>query len=94
MPYEEAKQALIALDGVGDKIADCVLLFAFSKFEAFPVDVWIKKAIETIYFDSRKVSTREIRQFARDHYGAYAGYIQEYIYYYARTHGLEDRAGG
>lgn len=89
MPYEEAKELLITLDGVGDKIADCLLLFAFSKSEAFPVDVWIKKAVEKIYFNSRKVGLKEIHRFAREHFGPYAGYAQEYIYYYARTHGLD-----
>jgi N-glycosylase/DNA lyase len=89
MPYEQAKQTLMTLDGVGDKIADCVLLFAFSKSEAFPVDVWIKKAIERIYFDSRKVGLKEIHGFAREHFGTHAGYAQEYIYYYARNHGLD-----
>jgi len=89
LPYEEAKEILITIDGVGDKIADCVLLFAFSKYEAFPVDVWIKKAIEKVYFDSETVNNKEIRRFAREHFGPYAGYAQEYIYHYARTHGLE-----
>jgi N-glycosylase/DNA lyase len=89
MPYEEAKETLITLDGVGDKIADCVLLFALSKSEAFPIDVWIKKAIEKVYFKSRSVNIKEIHRFARDHFGPYAGYAQEYIYYYARTHGLD-----
>jgi N-glycosylase/DNA lyase len=88
LPYDEAKEILVTVDGVGDKIADCVLLFAFSRYEAFPVDVWIKKAIEQIYFNSRTINNKEIRRFARDHFGPYAGYAQEYIYHYARTHGL------
>jgi N-glycosylase/DNA lyase len=88
LPYEDAKQELIRLDGVGEKIADCVLLFAFQRHEAFPVDVWIKKAVERIYFDSQTVSAKEIRRFAAEHFGPYAGYAQEYIYYYARTLGL------
>ena len=89
LPYEDAKGVLLAIDGVGDKIADCVLLFAFSKYEAFPVDVWIKRAMEHVYFRGHVVSTKEIRAFARDHFGAHAGYAQEYIYHYARSHGLE-----
>ncbi len=89
MPYEEAKEVLMTIDGVGDKIADCVLLFAFSKYEAFPVDVWIKKAVEKVYFNSKVVNNNEIRRFAREHFGAYAGYAQEYIYYHVRTHGME-----
>jgi N-glycosylase/DNA lyase len=86
IPYAEAKEVLMTLDGVGDKIADCVLLFAFQKYEAFPVDVWIKKAIEAVYFKSKPVKNDEIRKFAGEHFGPYAGYAQEYIYHYARTH--------
>ena len=89
LPYDDAKQALLDLHGVGDKIADCVLLFAYSRFEAFPVDVWIKRAVEKIYFRSRSLSTRDIHRFARDHFGPYAGYAQEYIYYFARMYGLD-----
>jgi len=89
LPYAEAKDVLKRLPGVGDKIADCVLLFAFSYHEAFPVDVWIKRAVERIYFDSRELKIREIHEFARSYFGEYAGYAQEYIYYYARECGLE-----
>ena len=89
LPYEEAKSTLMTVKGVGDKIADCVLLFAFSRYEAFPVDVWIKKAIEQVYFGSKKVNNKEIRRFAREHFGPYAGYAQEYIYHYIRTYGPE-----
>jgi N-glycosylase/DNA lyase len=88
LPYEQAKQNLRRLPGVGEKVADCVLLFAFSFSEAFPVDVWIKRAVEHVYFDSREVKIREIREFARAHFGRYAGYAQEYIYYYARHCGF------
>jgi N-glycosylase/DNA lyase len=89
MPYADARETLKRLPGVGDKIADCVLLFAFSFHEAFPVDVWIKRAVLKVYFASAEVSAREIQAFARSHFGEYAGYAQEYIYYYARKFGLE-----
>jgi N-glycosylase/DNA lyase len=89
MPYAEAKETLKRLPGVGEKVADCVLLFAFSKGEAFPVDVWIKRAVERVYFDSRDLKVREIHEFAHSYFGKYAGYAQEYIYFYAREHGLE-----
>jgi N-glycosylase/DNA lyase len=88
MSYQEGREVLKTIPGVGDKIADCVLLFAFSKYEAFPVDVWIKRAMQKIYFDSRDVSLNEIREFGRQRFGRYAGYAQEYIYYYARIEGL------
>lgn len=85
MPYDDARELLKTIPGVGDKIADCVLLFAFSKYEAFPVDVWIKRAVEQVYFNSRSIKPEEVRKFGREHFGEYAGYAQEYIYYYART---------
>jgi N-glycosylase/DNA lyase len=89
LTYEEARDMLKRLPGVGDKVADCALLFSFSFHEAFPVDVWIKRAVERVYFDSRDLKIREIHEFARSHFGKYAGYAQEYIYYYARECGLE-----
>ncbi len=89
LSYAEAKEELKTMPGVGEKVADCVLLFAFSFYEAFPVDVWIKRAVEKVYFDSREVKVREIHEFARSHFGPYAGYAQEYIYHYAREGGLE-----
>jgi len=88
----EGREVLKRLPGVGDKIADCVQLFAFSKYRAFPVDVWIKRVIERVYFHSCDVRHDEIRRFGQAYYGQYAGYAQEYIYYYARTFGL--KAGG
>ncbi len=84
MPYDEARGVLMAIPGVGPKIADCVLLFAFSKYEAFPVDVWIKRAMQEAYFESKETKPEEIRKFAQEYFGRYAGYAQEYIYYYIR----------
>jgi len=89
MPTGEARDLLKTIHGVGDKIADCVLLFAFSRYETFPVDVWIKRAVQVKYFDSGEVKPDEIRRFGREYFGEYAGYAQEYIYHYAREHGLE-----
>lgn len=88
MSCEEAREVLKTIPGVGDKIADCVLLFAFSRYETFPVDVWIKRTMEKVYFNSRDVRPAEIRRFGQRYFGRFAGYAQEYIYYYARNHGL------
>jgi N-glycosylase/DNA lyase len=88
MSYGVARDLLKTIPGVGDKIADCVLLFAFGKYEAFPVDVWIKRVMEQVYFDSCKMKPSRIRDFGRDYFGQYAGYAQEYIYHYARTYGF------
>jgi N-glycosylase/DNA lyase len=89
MDESEGREALKRLPGVGDKIADCIMLFAFSKYGVFPVDVWIKRVMERVYFHSCDVRPAEIRQFGQAYFGAYAGYAQEYIYCYARTFGLD-----
>ncbi|MBI2190417.1 MAG: hypothetical protein HYU36_00360 [Planctomycetes bacterium] len=85
LPYEEAKGSLMELPGVGEKVADCVLLFSLGFTQAFPVDVWIKRVMQEYYFKGRTVPDRAIRQHAADHFGPYAGYAQQYLFHYART---------
>ncbi len=85
LPYEQAKKELKKISGVGDKVADCILLFSLDFTEAFPVDVWIKKVIQELYFNNQTVPNRQIGDFARNYFGKYAGYAQEYLYYYRRT---------
>jgi N-glycosylase/DNA lyase len=87
LPYEEARRELMKLHGVGPKAADCILLFAFQKYEAFPVDVWIRRIMQQHYLPALKTDApltgREydaIRWFAREHFGEYCGYAQEYLY--------------
>ena len=82
--YHVTKQALLRCDGVGDKVADCVALFGFQKYEAFPIDVWIERAMR-YYFRDTKMTTARIHDFAWRHFGAYAGYAQQYLYHYVRT---------
>ncbi|MDD5502374.1 MAG: DNA glycosylase [Candidatus Thermoplasmatota archaeon] len=79
-PYEDAKQILLEYKGIGEKIADCVLLFSLDKLEAFPVDRWIRRAMQENYQECRDANDREIRAFASRHFGRYTGYAQEYIY--------------
>ena len=81
LPYTQAKEKLMTFPGVGPKVADCVLLFAFEKYEAFPVDVWIERILRTKYLGgTRKLSYKEAGAFAREHFGQYAGYAQEYLF--------------
>lgn len=87
LPYDGARARLLELPGVGEKVADCVLLFAYGKREAFPVDVWVKRAVEHWYFSGRTKTEREIRAFARDRWGPLAGYAQQHLFYYARGRG-------
>ena len=81
----EARTELIKLPGVGRKIADCVLLFAYGFQDAFPVDVWVMKALRQLYFARKRPSPRKLREFADTHFGANAGYAQQYLFHYART---------
>lgn len=82
--YEAVKRALMACDGVGDKVADCVALFGFEKYEAFPVDVWMERAMR-YYFRHKKFTRRMIHEYARQRFGVYAGYAQQYLYHYMRN---------
>ncbi len=82
--YPATKAALLGCDGVGDKVADCVALFGFEKYEAFPIDVWIERAMR-YYFRHRRITRSRLHDYARRHFGPYAGYAQQYLYHYVRT---------
>lgn len=99
MDYEGAKRELLALLGVGPKVADCVLLFSLDELVAFPVDVWIKRIILEFYRDRfesgfiRKVlgktsltrgEYKRVNSFGRRYFGKYAGYAQEYLFHFGR----------
>ena len=88
LPVEVARAELIKLPGVGRKIADCVLLFAYGYPSAFPVDVWVMKALRQLYFPRRRVSLQRLHHFAASHFGPSAGYAQQYLFHYIRTGGL------
>lgn len=90
MDYEEAFQTLLQIPGVGPKVADCILLYGFAMREAFPVDVWISRIITHLYFPGEKTKPEEIRSFGRERFGKYAGYVQLYLFHYARKSGLLD----
>lgn len=85
---EQARAELLKLPGVGRKIADCVLLFAYGFPEAFPVDVWVAKALQELYFPKRKVDMKRLLRFSSTHFGPHAGYAQQYLFHYMR---LKDR---
>jgi len=80
MSYREALNLLLKCPGVGNKVADCVLLFSAGKTEAFPVDVWIKRAMERLYGLNEK-NEAEIRRFAQERFGKLAGFAQQYLFY-------------
>lgn len=84
-PLAEARQRLMALPGVGRKIADCVLLFACGFETAFPVDVWVLRALRQLYFPRRRLPPRRLLAFTETHFGPYAGYAQQYLFHYMRV---------
>ena len=85
--YEEALGALISLPGVGDKVANCVLLFSLEKLEAFPVDVWVQRVVADRYADKmgrageKKPSLKEMRLWAQEYFKPYAGYANQYLFH-------------
>jgi N-glycosylase/DNA lyase len=82
---DEARTALCTLPGVGEKIANCVLLFAYERLDAVPIDVWISRIMNEVYFAGRsKVSLREMKSFAANYFGSYAGYAQQYLFHHWR----------
>lgn len=85
LDYAAARAELMKLRGVGGKIADCVLLFAYGFDSAFPVDVWIERALQRLYFPRRRAGGPRLRRFAATHFGPHAGYAQQYLFHYMRT---------
>ena len=83
MSYEDAKARLLEIKGVGDKVANCVLLFGLGYRNAFPVDVWVKRIMEQVYFH-KDTPKETIMKFALENFGEYGGYAQQYLFYYAR----------
>ena len=84
LPYAAAKDRLCSLPGVGEKIADCVLLFGAGKLEAFPVDTWILQALARRY-GLQGWKPAQVAQFGRAHFGPLAGYAQQFLFAYERS---------
>ena len=85
MPVSEARKTLCGFMGVGGKVADCILLFSGITADVFPVDVWVKRVMEELYF-KRTATLKEIEEFSKEHFGPLRGYAQQYLFYYAREH--------
>jgi N-glycosylase/DNA lyase len=82
MPYDEAKARLMECPGIGPKIADCILVFSLEKMEAFPIDVWVRRALAEWYFPGEKTPTnRVLEQWAHGYFGRYGGYAQQYLFH-------------
>lgn len=83
MSAEDAKKTLMTVKGIGNKVADCIVLFGLSKCESFPIDVWIKRIMEYCYFEGEE-PIGKISEFAKEKFGSLGGYAQQYLFFYAR----------
>ncbi len=85
MDDDAARVELCRLPGVGEKVANCTLLFGFERVRAFPIDVWIERVLREIYFPrKRRVTARRLKEFSASYFGEYGGYAQQYLFHYAR----------
>lgn len=85
---QSAKKCLMSIKGVGNKVADCVMLFGLSRYDSFPVDVWIKRIMEYCYFENKQ-SISNISEFASEKFGELGGFAQQYLFFYARENKIE-----
>jgi N-glycosylase/DNA lyase len=87
LAQEPTRAVLETLPGVGPKVADCVLLYAFGQKQVFPVDVWVRRVMREYYFDGGAATPQAVWAFARETFGAYAGCAQQYLFHYLRNRG-------
>lgn len=84
MSTDEMEKKLLEIKGVGTKVANCVMLFSLGRTEAFPIDVWVQRIMEKVYYNGESIKKEVIQKFASEHFGEYGGYAQQYLFYYAR----------
>jgi N-glycosylase/DNA lyase len=85
LPSDELRIELCRFPGVGEKIANCVLLFAFGRLEVMPIDVWIARVLREKYFPKKsKVRPAQLAEFCQEYFGPYAGYAQQYLFHHWR----------
>src|SRR6266513_1171262 len=85
LPDPVLREKLCSLPGVGAKIANCVMLFAYERLRAFPIDVWIERVLKQQYFGRKKrVTEPRLREFSETYFGEYGGYAQQYLFHHAR----------
>lgn len=85
--YDEGLSYLKTYAGIGDKVANCILLFSMRHFDTFPVDVWIRRVMQELYVD-KNTKDADIRKFAENKFGKYSGFAQQYLFYYARENDI------
>jgi N-glycosylase/DNA lyase len=88
---EELRQKLLSVNGIGEKVAHCILLLGYGRYDSFPVDVWVRRVMENLYFGGldgtkagAKTSPSKILNYAKDRFGDYAGFANQYLFHYMR----------
>jgi len=82
---DDLRARLCELPGVGAKVANCVMLFAYERLRAFPIDVWIERVLREKYFPrARKLNVGRLRRFTEEYFGDHGGYAQQYLFHHAR----------
>ncbi|MBQ3425637.1 MAG: DNA-3-methyladenine glycosylase 2 family protein [Clostridia bacterium] len=85
MPSPDAKRALMNIQGIGNKVSDCILLFGLGRRDAYPIDVWIKRVTEYCWFGGEQQSVKTLAEFAESRFGDIGGIAQQYLFFYARA---------
>lgn len=88
--YDKLKESLMEIDGIGEKVADCIILMGYGNLNAFPIDIHIKRSMEKLYFNGKKKKLKDIGEIAEQMWGGYKGYAQQYLFHLARTGDLND----
>ena len=86
LPLSDARRELQKIAGVGPKVADCVLLFAYHRLDAFPVDRWVLRAMSHFYFDGNAITVEQAKREGSRRFGPFSGYAQEYLFHYTRNY--------
>ena len=87
---EKMRNELLKLDGVGPKVADCILLFALKRIDVFPIDVWVRRVMNDLYIhniNEEKLNKKELQKLAEDKFGSLQGIAQQYLFYWKREEG-------
>ena len=87
MPTDDLRKLLLTVNGVGEKVAHCILLFGCGRMDAFPVDTWVRKVMRQYYFGNEAVNATQIHRLAQSRFGELSGFAQQYLFHYIRTKG-------
>lgn len=87
--YGQVKGMLMGLPGIGDKVADCIALMGYGRLEAFPIDTWVKRTLERLYFNGRSTGIKRLHESVSGKWGGMQGYAQLYLYHHGRVDGNE-----